>query len=205
MTKIIHCSHWQEAPEGWTVLSEQDQDITQPLKQENNSVDVLYNEHGFEHITFINALSFAKECFRVLKVGGILRIVTPCIDKLIEFNNDMVGEHFSDTQLLHYYVNEDKALKQLGIKGISYDPLPFLMDSLIKGHNHKHVWSSKMLQMVLDKIGFDEIYVCEPGETHFDESICLERVVRGANPEYILKEFGLKTYDPESKVVEAKK
>lgn len=205
MLKIIHCSHWQEAPKGWTVLSEQDQDITQRLNNEDNSVDVYYNEHGLEHISLTNALFFIKECFRCLKNGGVLRIVTPCIDKLIQFENNAVGKHFSSVQLLHYFVAEDAALKELGINGIADDPLPFLMDSLLKGHNHRHVWSSKLLKKVLEKIGFSEVYVCNPGETHFDKSDCLERIIRGVEPNYVLKEFGLTHYDPESLVVEAKK
>lgn len=203
--KVLFGGHYEACPEGWQCLSEQEQDITKTLKYEDNSLIVIYLEHINEHITLIENISFLKEALRILKIGGVLRIDMPCIDKMIKFKNDGIGKHFADIQLSHYFAEENNALKKLGLQGISEEPIQFLFHSLIKFHNHKHVWTSKLMQKVLQKIGFSEVYICEPGQTNFNPEYCLERIVRGVNPEYIKNEFGIEYYDPESMVIEAKK
>lgn len=43
----------------------------------DNSVDIVYASHLFEHLTQKAADLFLKEAYRTLKVGGTLRIVVP--------------------------------------------------------------------------------------------------------------------------------
>lgn len=205
MIKVLHGGHWNTQIDGWINMPEQDQDITKRLKFDDAQVDVIFNEHTWEHITLIDAINYAKECFRVLKIGGVLRIATPTVDKLIQLKNDKLGKHYSDVQTRHYYPNEDAALKELGLEGIREEPIAFMMDSLFKGHNHRFLWTSELLKNVLVKIGFSEVHIVEPGETNWDKSNCLERTIRGVDPEYTLKEFGVTKYDPETSVIEAKK
>lgn len=49
---------------------------------ENESFDVAYSSHVLEHFTKSNAVYFLKECFRVLKKGGIIRIVVPDLEMI---------------------------------------------------------------------------------------------------------------------------
>lgn len=205
MIKIIHAGHYQQVPEGWLDIPEAEQDLTKPLKLENDSVDVLYNEHAWEHLPFEGAVFFAKEAHRVLKKGGILRVCCPCIDKIIKFKADAIGVHYSQVQLKHYFEKENKLLIDLGLTGIDESPLEFMIHSLIKFHNHQHVWASTLIKKVLEKVGFSRVNIVEPGTSLFEEETELERVIRGVNPEYCLKEFNVTHYDPESIVIEAKK
>ena len=46
-----------------------------PLDSE--SVDIVYHSHIIEHFSKDDALFFMKECYRVLKHGGIIRVATP--------------------------------------------------------------------------------------------------------------------------------
>lgn len=204
--KYILGGHWTSVPnDEWQVLTEQDQDITERLQWEDNSVDVLFSCHVQEHITFVANVQFFQEALRVLKDDGILRICCPFIDKMIKFKNDELGKHYSEVQTKHYYPVEDAVLKELGFEGIREEPIMFMLDSLFKGHNHRMLWTSPMMKKCLLKVGFSQVDILEPGYSNFDKSNCLERIIRGVNPEYVLDKFGITNYDPESLVVEAKK
>src|SRR5258706_701623 len=47
------------------------------------SVLYIYSSHTFEHFTYDESLAVAKECFRVLQPGGILRIVVPDLGTIV--------------------------------------------------------------------------------------------------------------------------
>jgi predicted SAM-dependent methyltransferase len=50
----------------------------------DNSFDVLYHSQVLEHIPKNDAAFFIKECFRVLKPNGIIRVVVPDLENIID-------------------------------------------------------------------------------------------------------------------------
>lgn len=58
-------------------------DLTQPLPYVDNSVDFAFSEHFLEHLTRKQGLAFLKEVRRVLKPGGVFRLVMPDLDYLL--------------------------------------------------------------------------------------------------------------------------
>ncbi len=48
------------------------------------SVDMIYSEHFVEHLTREEGERFFTECFRVLRVGGTMRISTPDLTTVME-------------------------------------------------------------------------------------------------------------------------
>lgn len=64
-------------------------DATQPFPIPDASCEYIYNEHFIEHLTIPQALSFLKECHRLLKQDGVLRIATPSLETtVIKYLND---------------------------------------------------------------------------------------------------------------------
>ena len=55
-------------------------DITKPLPLPDATVDVVYSEEVIEHISRQAGREMLRECFRVLKPGGTLRLTTPSLD-----------------------------------------------------------------------------------------------------------------------------
>lgn len=53
------------------------------LPHTDSSVDFIFSEHFIEHITRDQGLKLLKECYRVLKPGGVLRLSTPDLETLI--------------------------------------------------------------------------------------------------------------------------
>lgn len=58
-------------------------DLTTKLPHPDDSVDYIFSEHFFEHITRDQGLYLLKECRRVLKPGCTLRITTPDLKVLV--------------------------------------------------------------------------------------------------------------------------
>jgi len=44
----------------------------------------IYSEHFIEHISRDEALALLKECYRLLRAGGVIRLSTPSLAKLVE-------------------------------------------------------------------------------------------------------------------------
>ena len=51
-----------------------------PLK--DNSSSVVYSYHFFEHIPRQSSQDFLKECFRILKPNGVIRLVLPDFENI---------------------------------------------------------------------------------------------------------------------------
>jgi len=60
-------------------------DIRQKLNFNDNSIDLIYSSHMLEHLTADEGFFFLRECHRVLKSGGVIRIAVPDADKLIKY------------------------------------------------------------------------------------------------------------------------
>lgn len=56
--------------------------LNKPWKYAGDSVDIVYASHLFEHLTLNSADLFLRESYRVLKPGGVLRVVVPDLYKI---------------------------------------------------------------------------------------------------------------------------
>lgn len=59
-------------------------DILKGLPFANDTFDAIYHSQVLEHIPKEKAAEFIKECYRVLKPGGLIRIVVPDLENIIE-------------------------------------------------------------------------------------------------------------------------
>lgn len=50
----------------------------------SNYLERIYSEHVFEHLKYVDGVSFLKEAHRVLVPGGVIRIAMPDLDDLID-------------------------------------------------------------------------------------------------------------------------
>jgi predicted SAM-dependent methyltransferase len=57
-------------------------DLNTGIPLRDHSVDVVYHSHILEHFTKGKGEQLIKECFRVLKPGGIIRIAVPDLEQL---------------------------------------------------------------------------------------------------------------------------
>ena len=127
-------------------------DATKKFNFENNSVDVIYTSHMLEHLSKKSANHFIKECNRVLKKGGILRVVVPDIKKIVD----------------DYLLNEDADafLERSLLVAPSLESLKSKIQFLLVGYRH-HQWlyDSNSLQKLLLNNGFENPIEQSPGQT----------------------------------------
>jgi predicted SAM-dependent methyltransferase len=58
-------------------------DATNQFPFDNNTFDYILAEHMIEHITYAGAQFMLRECFRVMKPGGRIRVATPDLRVLL--------------------------------------------------------------------------------------------------------------------------
>ena len=75
-------------------------DLTLALPLPPASCDFIYSEHFVEHIAHDDARYLLRECHRVLRPGGVLRLTTPSLEKLVhEYRSGQLTE-WRDVQWL---------------------------------------------------------------------------------------------------------
>src|SRR4051794_13114347 len=57
-------------------------DLTRPLPFDTNSFDVVYHSHVLEHFLVDAGQEFLRECVRVLRPGGVLRVAVPNLEAI---------------------------------------------------------------------------------------------------------------------------
>lgn len=62
-------------------------DLTKPLPYTDNSITAIFSSHVFEHLFMDEVEKLIGECYRVLKPGGICRVVVPDLEKIIALYN----------------------------------------------------------------------------------------------------------------------
>lgn len=121
-------------------------DITQPLPFETGSVDMVMSEMNIEHVSAQEAWSFLVEAHRILKPGGLIRVVIPDFSRCWRLK---------DPDWLR--VNQ-------GVTG-NDGSLRDQFKSILFAHGHRSLWNSELLQAVLESIGFQQVGICEAGES----------------------------------------
>jgi SAM-dependent methyltransferase len=201
--KIIFGGHWCDAQE-WLVFNEEEQNIKEPIIFSNESVDVIYTEHVIEHVSFLDAVTFMQESKRILKGGGVFRVVCPMVERVTASDfNDKNGKIFVQN-FIETWSDEDQLLKELKLSGISESPETFFLNGIFTKFGHKFIWSAELMVKVLKAIGFHDVAMKKIGE-EIDQEYCLERMRRGLYLGHDRKEDRSANivYDPESLVVEA--
>lgn len=82
-------------------------DARRQLKFKDNSVDYIYSSHMLEHLFKEEAVFFLKECFRILKKGGSMRICIPDWDSLrpqSSFENSGFAKNQKDMKISHKWL-----------------------------------------------------------------------------------------------------
>ncbi|HNR06408.1 MAG TPA: methyltransferase domain-containing protein [Saprospiraceae bacterium] len=146
--------------------------LNRTWKWGNDSVDIVYASHLYEHLTLDSARLMLRESFRCLKPGGVIRLVVPDLFKLckkyiLEFEN----QNSKASESLLWALN----LHREG----QYGKLNFLKKLIfeIQGypHQHKYMYDSRSLSEKLLHAGFMDLKECRYGQSVYMES-CIKEV-----------------------------
>jgi predicted SAM-dependent methyltransferase len=123
--------------------------ILKPLPFDDDSVDAIFHEHVIEHVPGLAGYQFLRECHRVLRAGGIMRIVAPDASKYM-------ASYFDPD---HKFVTEFRGER----------PTPMLaLQEEFYGFGHRAVYDHETIAVFCDVIGFSKVDAKSFGESAID-------------------------------------
>lgn len=126
-------------------------DATQPFPLPDNTFETVFSEHMIEHIGFPEGQFMVKECFRIMKPGGVIRLSTPDIRFLIDLY------HEPKTESQQKYLDFSK--RYFGDKRPMLDTV--VINNFFRDWGHQFIHDFKTLEYILKEAGFKNIKRCE--------------------------------------------
>lgn len=120
--------------------------IRRPLPFRRDTVDVIFHEHVLEHIDAYHGYHFLKECYRILKPGGVMRIVLPDARRY----------------LASYFDPEHKFLDSW--RGQRFTPMLALQEEFYS-FGHRAMYDYETLALFCRVIGFNVIEARQFGDS----------------------------------------
>ncbi len=124
-------------------------DVTQGLPFDD--VSFVFAEHFIEHLSYADACALLRECRRVLRDDGVLRLSTPNLDWV---------------WMTHY---------RLGMPEPEEVQACFALNRAFRGWGHQFLYNERTLRATLLDTGFANIIRCHYGESVHAELRGLER------------------------------
>jgi len=131
-------------------------DATKPFPLRDGTLDYIFGEHQIEHLTYDEGLFMLRECWRVLKHGGRIRIATPDLEAMI----GLYTSNKSDLQQRYIKWMTDRYMPQTCV----YHEC-FVLNNAFLNLGHRFIYDRATLQTALSKAGFVDVTYHEPGES----------------------------------------
>ena len=144
-------------------------DARKPFPLPNASFDVVFSEHMIEHLTYDEGRRFLRECFRVLRPGGRIRIATPSLRRLARLYDDELSD--LQRRYLSWSVGVFVDHADAPLAG-------FVLNNMFHNFNHRFVYDEETLRHALDGAGFVDVKEWAVGESDDPALTNLERHMR---------------------------
>jgi SAM-dependent methyltransferase len=144
-------------------------ELTKPLPFADNFADAIYASHVWEHLYYGDALALTRECRRVLKPGGRLRVLVP---NLRDYITEYISREPGATDAA-FVLN-----KKMMFRNPTREKRPLLRfyTALTDFHSHKFMYDPPALIKLFADAGFSN-----PSERAcFDSGIAEIREVESA-------------------------
>lgn len=137
-------------------------DASEPFPLENDTLDYIFSEHMFEHLSYESGKTMLRECYRTLKSGGILRLTMPTLDFLIKLYNEPDNElhqQYARWSLQQFapQMYEDFASRNENL------PMALVVNNFMRFWGHQMIYNYSSLHSMLENAGFTNIQECPIG------------------------------------------
>jgi len=136
-------------------------DAAKPFPLDDMTFDYILSEHQIEHIAEMDARAMVKECFRISRPGGRIRIATPDFAAILGLYNEPLNE------LEQHYIDWVSARFLPHVR--SGNPRCYVINEMFNAHKHRFIYDQETLSAILADAGFVEVVRWAPGES--DDSI----------------------------------
>ena len=157
----LHLGAGPGSPPGWlstdvTPLAEKTVylDASEAFPIADRTFDYVFSEHMIEHVPWRSGLAMLKECNRILKPGGTIRVATPDLAVLLGLyraERDPLGERYV-RWIVDRFIPEPRAYKA-----------SFVINNAFRSWGHQFLYDAELLEMALRAAGFAAIRRCAYG------------------------------------------
>jgi predicted SAM-dependent methyltransferase len=144
-------------------------DAAKPFPIADGAFDFIYSEHMIEHIPFADGQSMLSECNRVLKPGGIVRIVTPSLGFVLRIMSP--DRSLFEQQYLNWSL-KISAPKAPAITNA------FFFNNFVRDWGHTFIYDHETLRLAMTTAAFTNIKECFIGCSEHQALIGLENESR---------------------------
>ncbi len=139
-------------------------DCRYPLPLPDNCARGIFTEHFLEHLEYqTDAPAFLKECLRIMKPGGVIRIIVPDAAAFLRAYCASGWDEMIKLRLS----GEDR--KDIGY-GICYQTKLQVVNFLFRqADEHKYAYDFETLRKLLEELGFTDVANCAFGESRMPE------------------------------------
>jgi predicted SAM-dependent methyltransferase len=123
-------------------------DATQAFPLPSGTFACVYSEHMIEHIPYERARYMARECFRILRPGGVIRLVTPNL----KFLTTLLEAELTPFQ--RAYV--DYSVRQYDIKDGAGSGV-HVFNHFMRAWGHQFIYDQPSLNRLLAEAGFVDV------------------------------------------------
>lgn len=120
-------------------------DLCRPLPFPGGGIEAVFTEHVLEHLRFDDACRLLREAHRVLRPGGVLRVVVPDAGRF-----------------MRSYADSDGWLADL--RPAASTPMMAVCDVVYR-HGHRSAWDAHTLTRLLRELGFTTVRERRYGES----------------------------------------
>lgn len=131
----------------------------------DNTFQYIFTEHMIEHIAYKDAKNMLKECYRILKPNGRIRIATPNLNFLIDLYNN------EKTNIQKDYI---KFVSDKDIGTNKYIDT-FVINNFFYNYGHQFIYDFKTMKALLEEVGFVQVEMFEPHKSNTEELMLLEK------------------------------
>ncbi len=129
-------------------------DATRRFPFKDDTFDYVFSEHMIEHIEYQSALVMLRECFRVLKPGGKIRMSTPDLKVLVGLFSD------EKTAAQNFYVDW---MTRRFLPDATYCKEVFLINNAFRAWGHEFLYDREAIEITMKKVGFKDVRYYHPG------------------------------------------
>ena len=123
-------------------------DATQPFPFADGVFDYVYSEHMIEHVSWSEGRAMLFECRRVLKPGGVIRLVTPDLRRLMHLLAGPLSE--IEEAYLDYSISAYR-LPSGPSRAVH------VVNNFMRAWGHQHIYDEAALREQLAVAGFRDV------------------------------------------------
>lgn len=130
-------------------------DATEPFPFRDKTFQYVYTEHMIEHVPYQKGVHMLQECYRVLRDGGIIRVITPDLAAIVGLYQGKLSPDQQEYLLwfCRTFVHE------------SPPDAVFAINAMFRQWGHQFIYDEKTLTDSMQAAGFRSVERCALGES----------------------------------------